>query len=661
MNRGINMSDKKRKRKIIDRILRWTIGSATFIFLGIVLTFCIITYNIKYTMPQITNIELYDSSGVKYLSYSNNKKQSYVKLDNISSYVKKAFISIEDKRFYKHHGLDIIRIGGALVANLKSNGISEGGSTITQQYVKTLFLNSEQTWRRKINEAMIAIKFESIYTKDEILEGYLNAIYFDHGIYGIEDASIFYFNKHAGELTLKESCILAAIPKGPTIYSPIKNPKNNEERTALILDEMLKDEVITKEEYDKALGETPKLIGLNPNLESKNAPFFQDMVIDELNNYPDILRVAYKGLKIYTTLDIDLYQSIIKSINNRIPNSDIEIACYVMNPKNGDVLAAIGGKDYEKSSYNRAISSIRQPGSTIKPFLYLSALENGFTPATTFKSEATTFYYHGNKYAPTNFRSIYADKDISMLYAIATSDNIYAMKTHLFLGPNVLADTLKRFGFNGNIPTDLPSLALGTKEVSVKELTEGYATIANLGTKVTPTIISKIETFDGDVLYQANKKSKIIADEGDCYLLNETMTSIFDNNITYNIRPTGAAIASLLSHKYAGKSGSTDTDNWMVGYNQDIVACVWTGYDDNRAVTKTSDLRFGKYVWADIVEGYKNNQGTWYNTPENIISIELNPMTGFYPTFNEYYKPIYFKKSNIPWYIKILYTDNIPF
>lgn len=649
---------KTKNKKIINKIIRWGLGISTLVFVGVIIAFCVITYNLNYTMPQITNIELYDSKGVKYLSYSNNKKQSYVKISDISPYIQKAFISIEDKRFYKHHGLDIIRIGGAIVANLKSNGISEGGSTITQQYVKTLFLNSEQTFKRKINEAMIAIKFESIYTKDEILEGYLNAIYFDHGIYGIEDASLFYFDKHASDLTLKESCVIAAIPKGPTIYSPIKNPQKNEERANLILEEMYNDGVITKNDYINAYNEKPKIIGVNQNTEAINAPYFQDVVIEELKKYPDILKVAYKGLRIYTTLDSDLYQTMVESINKRIPDTDIEVACYAMDPSNGHILAIVGGRDYEKSSYNRAISSIRQPGSTIKPFLYLSALENGFTPATTFKSESTTFYYHGNEYAPTNFASIYANMDVSMLYAIATSDNIYAMKTHLFLGPDVLANTLRRFGFSGDIPDDLPSLALGTKEVTVKELTEGYAILANGGVRINPTLITKIETFDGETLYESKTKKKEIADERDVYLLNETMTSIFDNRLTYNIRPTGATISSLLSFKYAGKSGSTDTDNWMVGYNHDIVACVWTGYDDNRLIEKVSDLRFGKYIWADIVEGYNNNKGTWYETPDDIISINLNPMTGFYPSFTEYNKPVYFRKSNIPWYIKILYDND---
>lgn len=646
------------KKHLILKITKWLVAISTICFITIIIGFCIITYNLNYTMPQISNIELYDNNNVKYLSYSNNKKQSYVKLKEISPYLQKAFISIEDKRFYKHHGIDIIRIGGALVSNLKSHGISEGGSTITQQYVKTLFLNSEQTWKRKINEAMIAIKFESIYTKDEILEGYLNAIYFDHGIYGVEDACLFYFGKHASEINLKEASIIASIPKGPTIYSPIKNPENNSERSLLILKEMLTDEVISQNDYEDALTYQVVIKGINLNNDASNAPYFQDLVIKELEKYPDILKVAYKGLKIYTTLDSSLYQTMTDSINYRIPNDDIEVAMYAIEPSTGYVLAVIGGKNYEKSSYNRATSSARQPGSTIKPFLYLSAIEKGFTPATTFKSEATTFYYKGNAYSPNNYSKIYANQDISMLYAIATSDNIYAMKTHLFLGPNVLATTLKKLGFSGNIPGDLPSLALGTKEVSLQELTKAYSTIANLGIETESTIITKITTFDDEIIYQANPKKEKLFDSTDCFLLTETMTSIFDTNITYNIRPTGAIISSMLSRKYAGKSGSTDTDNWMVGYNQHIVVAIWTGYDDNRQITTRQDKTFGKYIWADVLEKYnKNLPDTWYDTPSDVISIDLNPMTGFYPSFNEYSKLFYFKKSNIPWYIKILYDS----
>ena len=644
------------KRKIF-KIIKFSIILLTLVTSISFLTIAIVTSKMSYQIPEIMNVELYDDNEQKYLSYSNGKKQSYVKINNISSHLINAFISIEDKRFYDHHGIDIIRIGGALLKNIKTNQISEGASTITQQYVKNIYLTSEKTWNRKINEILIAINLEKTYSKDQILEGYLNSIYFDHGIYGVEDASIFYFGKHANELDITEAACIASIPKGPSIYSPIKNPENNKERRNLILSELLNDGIIDNDIYTSSINKELKFIGNNPNDDVENAPYFQDLVLKELESIPEIRDKKANGIKVYTTLNTKFYSAINESIEKRTPNNNIEVAVYAIDPKTGYVKAVIGGKDYTSSTYNRATSSIRQPGSTIKPFLYLTALENGFTVANTFLSEPTTFYYENNEYSPGNFQHIYANQDISMVYALATSDNIYAVKTHLFLGCDKLVNTLKRFNFSGNIPS-IPSLALGTKEVSVEELTKGYAILANKGTYVKPTLITKITTMNDEVIYTAKTSSLKIADSTDCYLLSEAMTSIFDNNLTYNIRPTGVSIKSLLvNSKFAAKSGSTDTDNWLVGYNPDIVISVWTGYDNNTLITNTEDSKFGKYIWADSINAYyksTNINPSWYETPSDVISMELNPMSGFYASFGEYTKPLYFKKSNLPWFINII-------
>lgn len=644
------------KRKI-NYIIKYSLIISMLTFIIVSITLLILTHNMDYSLPQISNVELYDKDNNKYLSYCNGNKQSYVELDNISTYLKNAFISIEDKRFYKHKGIDFIRIFGALFSNIKKGGLAEGASTITQQYVRTLFLSTDKTFKRKINEMLIAVNLETKYDKDKILEGYLNAIYFDHGMYGVEDASIYYFNKHANELTLAEAACIASIPKGPSIYSPIKNPENNLKRRNLILKELLNDQKISIDEYNNAIKEKLNFVGNNPNNDYINAPYFQDIVINELKKNPDLIEASKKGIKVYTTLDSNLNSTIVNSINTRLPNEEIEIAVYVIEPSTGYVLSVIGGKDYTKSTYNRAVYSKRQPGSTIKPFLYLAALENGFTPATTFKSEKTTFYINKEPYSPSNYKDIYANQDISMTYALAVSDNIYAVKTHLFLGMTTLVNTLKKFGFSGDIPS-IPSLALGTSEVSVFDLTSAYQVLSNEGEKINPIYITKITDMDNNIIYETKKIKSNIANNSDVYILNEAMTSMFDNNMTYNIRPTGGAIASLLSHKYAGKSGSTDTDNWMVGYNPDILTVVWTGYDDNRKIVTLNESRFGKYVWADIVEGYyRGRTSNWYTIPDDIISIDLNPLTGFYSGFNEYHKNIYFKKSNIPWYIKLLYYE----
>lgn len=633
-------------------ILKFT--KYTFIaFTSLVIIFFIIFYTyskkLNYTIPKTFKAEFIDCNGDTFLTINNNTKKSYVTIDEISPYLINAFISIEDKNFYTHKGINPIRIVAAMLNNLKSGKIVEGASTITQQYARNLYLNNNKNYKRKIDEIMIAINLETKYTKNEILEGYLNTIYFDHGIYGIQDASKFYFNKNANELSLAEAVSLASIPKGPIYYSPIKNPENNYQRRNLILDEMYKDNIISSEELNAAKKANLNLYGKLDSLNNDNAPYFQDIILQTLN----CLDINYENqnIKVYTTLNLKLNKIIQNSINKYYPNnSDLELAIYAIDPNTGNVLSVIGGKDYQHSIYNRATSSLRQPGSTIKPFLYFSALENGFTPATTFSSQKTNFYINGEVYSPTNFNDIYPNQDVTMAYALATSDNIYAVKTHLFLGTDKLYNTLIDFGFTSKINNNT-SLALGTSEVTLKELVSGYAKIASLGKDIQVNYINKIITSNGEVLFESKKNEIQKFDQSNCYILAETMTNVFDNNLAININTTGASIASKLTKKYAAKSGSTDYDNWMIGFNKNIVLGIWTGYDEPKIV-KNSETKFIKNIWAEIMEEYnKNNISSWYEQPKNVIAIELNPITGKIAHSNEYKKRLYFKNNNLPWYL----------
>ncbi|MBR2891355.1 MAG: transglycosylase domain-containing protein [Bacilli bacterium] len=649
----------RRKLLFILKVCRIFLAIVIILSTIVVIAFSIINYKLSYDIPKVVNIELYDNEENLVLSYTNGKKQSYVKLENISQSLIDAFISIEDKRYYDHQGVDFIRIIGAVISDLKSGSFKEGASTITQQYVRGLYLNNNKTIKRKLYELLIAINIESKYSKDEILEGYLNTIYFDHGIYGVEDASLFYFGKHASELTVSESCILASIPKGPSIYSPIKNIENNTTRKNIILKELLNDQKISEETYIEAINDTPKLIGVNKNLENENAPYFQDMVIEEINKMGFLNDYLYEGIKVYTTLDLDLNNTILKYLNQYLPNDEIEFSAYAIEPKTGKVLTVIGGTNYKESTYNRATLSKRQPGSTIKPFLYLTALENGFTQATTFISEPTTFYYNKLEYSPKNYHSIYPNQDVSMVYAIATSDNIYAMKTHLFLGPEKLSEKLTSFGLGENIPA-IPSLALGTYEVTLEDLTCAYQILANSGIKHENYLIEKITTFDDVLLYEKkNSNGTRLADEADIYLLNTAMNSVFDSNVCVNILPTCSRLNSLLSHTLSAKTGSTNTDNLIVGYNQDILLSIWTGYDNNQEISN-NETAFGKTIWARSIENYlsSNHLNNWYKMPNNIIEIELNPVSGFYAGVNEYTKKLYFRKNNIPWYVEFIYKKD---
>lgn len=635
--------------RTILKITKYIFISTLLLMIFLIGIFIYYTAKLDYKIPKIMNIEIYDQNGQKYLTLNNENKQSYVSINKIDQDIIDAFLSIEDKKFYSHRGIDIIRMGGALLSNLETSSKSQGASTITQQYARNLYLSSSKNYRRKIEEIMIAINLETKYSKQEILEGYLNSIYFDHGIYGIEDACLFYFNKNSSDISLVEAAALASIPKGPVYYSPINNPKNNKLRRNIVLEEMYKDEKITHEEKDTAQNEDLIIHGYLERTNNSNAPYFQDLILKELETL--LLTRKYNNLKVYTTLDLQLNEIILEAIDAYYPiNSDLQLAVFAVNPKNGAVVSSIGGINYLQSEFNRSTLALRQPGSAIKPFLYYSALEQGFTPATTFNSTKTNFYVNGKVYSPTNFLDIYPNREISMAYAIAVSDNIYAIKTHLFLGTDNLVSSLKDFGFTSPI-NDNVSLALGTSEVKLSELVQGYARLASLGVDVKNHYILKVVDENDKIVYQYKNKAKQKFSQDNCYILSETLTNVFDNRLSINISTTGAAIANKITKKYAAKSGSTNTDNWMIGYNNNLVLGIWTGYDNNTYI-ENNDVKFIKYIWAEVMENYmRGKEDTWYETPKNVVSITLNPTTGMVAHQNEYKKSLYFRSDNLPWYI----------
>ncbi|MDD4077010.1 MAG: transglycosylase domain-containing protein [Bacilli bacterium] len=604
---------------------------------------------LNYIIPKTINIEVYDANGTKFMTLNNEKIRSYIPLSEIDRDIVNAFISIEDKKFYSHRGIDILRIGGALLSNIEANTIRQGASTITQQYARNLYLTFSKSYKRKIEEIMIAINLESKYSKDEILEGYLNSIYFDHGIYGIEDACQFYFNKSAHNIELAEAAVLASIPKGPAHYSPLKNPDKNKERCLLVLAEMYKDGIISDEDWEKASNQEILFYGQLDRLKDEFAPYYQDIILNELKQKG--YTKNQKNLKIYTALDLSLNKIIIDALAKYPPaDAEMQYSIYALNPNTGAVLACIGGRDYLDSEFNRATTALRQPGSTIKPFLYYAALNFGFTPATTFTSTKTNFYVNGKVYAPTNFAEIYPNREVSMAYALAVSDNIYAVKTHLFLGTEVMVDTLKDYGFTTPINDNI-SLALGTSEVKLSELVCAYSKIASLGKDVKPQYIMKIINEEGKVLYRAKSDFKQKFNPTDCYILSETMTNVFDNRLSINISTTGAPIAHKLTKKYAAKSGTTDFDSWIIGYNKTVSLGIWTGYDDNRLIDNAK-VKYIKFLWAEIVERYNAKKNdTWYQLPKDVIPIVLNPITGTVAHQNEYKKALYFRVDNLPWYI----------
>lgn len=600
------------------------------IFLGVLVLSYISLYiyghfSKKLPVTLANNYYFYDINNELY----NGNNDNWVKLDQISDNLIKATISAEDKHYYNHLGFDYLRIIKAMINNIKNKKAVEGASTITQQYAKNLFLDFGKTWERKIQEAWITIQLESQYTKDEILEGYLNTINYG-GVFGIENASMYYFNKHASELTLSEATILAGIPKSPSYYSPIANEENAKKRQELILNSMIKNKYITKEEAEQAKQENLDYIGENNNKVS-SLMYFQDSVIEELKSIktiPDSF-LKTKGLKIYTTLNMEYQKILDESVKkNLTENDEIQVSSIILEPTTGKVLALIGGRDYKTSQYNRATTAKRQVGSTIKPLLYYSALENGFTSSSTFTSEKTIFTFSDDKtYSPKNYGDLYPNKSISMAAAISYSDNIYAVKTHLFLGEETLVNIAHRVGIKTSLEA-IPSLALGTEEISLIEMIEAYGTLASGGYKNEPYLIEKVEDQEGNILYEHQSNKELVLNESDVYILNELLTSTYSSDfVDYNY-PTLISLSGKLSKKYAIKTGTTDTDRLIFGYNKDLLVGVWTGYDDNRE-TPTTDSQISKNIWYETIENcIKDKEDNWYEIPNNVVGVLVNPITG---------------------------------
>lgn len=587
-------------------------------------------------------------SANKFYIYDTNEElidelnDKWVPLNDISDYVKNATISIEDKNFYKHSGFDYLRIMKSLYINIINKKTLQGASTISQQLSKNLFLSFEKTWQRKLKEAWITIELEAQYNKDEILEAYLNTINYG-GIYGIEKASEYYFHKSAKELDLAESTILAGIPKSPSNYSPISNLENAKKRQQLILTSMKNNGYITEDEMNNAYNEELKYYGNFESDKSKTIMYYKDAVMQELESIDSIPNsfIETGGLKIYTYLDTNAQSILEKAMDKNITNKDIEVATIIMEPSTGHILALTGGRDYSISKYNRAINAERQMGSTLKPFLYYAALENGFTASTTFTSEKTTFVFSEDKtYSPSNYNENYGNKAISMPAALAYSDNIYAVKTHLFLGEDTLVNLLKRIGITTNIDA-IPSLALGSEEMKLIDMTSAYATLANLGYKVKPSLIKKIEDMNGNILYENKDEKEAVLNPSLAYIMNENLTSTYNLNfIDYNY-PTCHDITNTLKHKYSIKTGTTDSDHLVFGYNSSIVVGMWSGYDNNN----NSELYNGRnlrYMWRDIVEEYlKNKEDTWYKIPDNVVGVLVDPISGI-PATKDTKKPTMF-------------------
>ncbi len=535
-------------------------------------------------------INYYDINEILFFTEINDSSVKIVENENVSNYFINSLISIEDQKFYTHSGFDLARITKAFFSNINSGEIKEGASTITQQYVKNNFLTNEKTYSRKIKEIFLSILVEIKYSKEEILNSHLNTLYFGHGIYSIENASQYYFNKSAQNLTLSEANSLVVIQNAPSIYSPIIDKEANLKRTNDYLKRQNEAEV-----------EEIKLDVVVPN---RNLLYY----LDELKKYlPELNKNSKKD--IYTTLDYDLFNYINTEI---ITDKELQTAIYVVQPNTNRVLALFGGNNYDSQKFNLSTQSYRQPASTIKPLLYYYGLENNLQPYNTLMSKKTTFNVNGVSYTPSNYSS-YVNDEITMTFALATSDNIYAVKTLLYLGINNFNSFLDNFEFNQESPHS-PSLALGTNYMSLEELTLIYNGFAS-GDYSDPIFINRI--YENDRL-TFNSIKNIIVDLNDdfCIILSEMMKEMF-SDLPTPINVTGKNINHLLTHKYAAKSGTTKYDAWMIGYSPYVTVGVWNGYPDNLEIGTINT----KQLFAKIIEYYHRDIDSyeWFNNDLNTV------------------------------------------
>lgn len=591
-------------------------------------------YLYAYITPKIdiksaNRIVMYDSNNNEF--YSSTTNTNWVSLDNISEYAINGIVATEDKNFYKHNGFDYLRIGKAIIQNIKSGELEQGASTISQQYIKNLFLSFDKTWDRKIEEAYLTFELEVHYSKEEILEGYLNTINFGSGNYGIEDASLYYFNKHAKELSLAEASIIVGIPKNPTYYNPKYYLDNAKKRQKIVLSSMVNNGYITKEDMENAYNEELSFYGVKNNDFVVSSMYYKDAVMSELESISEIPNslIDVGGIKVYTNLDIEAQKSLDNIINEEMNGYDnLQVGALIRNPNNGNIVALIGGVNYNESEYNRVTQAKRQVGSTIKPLLYYSALENGMVSTSTFSSEKTTFVLgEGKEYSPSNYGDNYANKDITMGLALALSDNIYAVKTHLFLGTNNLKNVGKRMGISTSLSNNV-SLSLGTTEISMLDYSNAFSTLASEGIKTKPSLIRKVTDLEGNVIYESDYEEEQVLDKRYTFILNEMLSNTYNYDYIDYTSPTMLSVSGELSNKYAVKSGSTSSDYWVVGYNKDALVMVWNGYDDNSSVDDVSS-KVTKNIWARGIESYlSDKESSWYDIPNGVTGVIVNPING---------------------------------
>jgi penicillin-binding protein 1A len=557
-------------------------------------------------LPAIRSLEEYppvESS----LVYSSDRavlaefyleRRTFLPYYKIPERVKKAFIAIEDVRFYTHSGVDFIGIVRALYQDIRTRSIAQGGSTITQQLTKMLFLKPERSMRRKIKELALSIQMEKLYTKDEIIGLYLNQAYFGTRAYGIEAASQTYFNKSTNDLTIGEAALLASLPKAPSLYSPFKNPEKALERRSAVLKNMLNYKFISRAEYEKAEQEE---LPVTPHFRKYESPYFIEMLRHDLElKYNNDLYTA--GYRIYSTIDSRMQKAAEEAVTKGIMtlekrvNHGVQAAFIAMDIRTGAIRAMVGGTDFWINQFNRATQALRQPGSAFKPIVYLTAITNGMTANDLILDAPISFKgaRPGQRWAPKNYDGKYHGM-VTLKTALAKSLNVATVRLADRLGIESIIDTAQSLGITSKLEPYLP-IALGASDVTLMEMVSAYHTFVS-GEYANPLLYVRILTREGVLLEEPKPEISELLPDADVHELKILLRAVIEEGT--------AQRAKEIKRMIYGKTGTTNdySDAWFIGFDDELVVGVWVGRDNHTTLgTKETGASAALPIWIDFMK-----------------------------------------------------------
>jgi penicillin-binding protein 1A len=594
-------------------------------------------------LPEVQTLEQFKPSITSRVYSGKNRllaeffmeNRTPVALDQVPEIMIKALIATEDTRFYNHHGLDFRGIARAMYRNIRAGRVVEGGSSLTQQLAKVLFLTPEKSFARKLKEMALALRIEQRYTKREILSLYLNQIYFGSGAYGVEAAAQIYFNKPARELNVAECALLAGLPRSPKYYSPFKAPEDAMGRRAYVLNRMVAMEVITGAQAEEAK-QAP--LPLQAAIKSEGpAPYFVEYVRQKVEERFGSGILYSGGLNIYTGIDDELQTyaeqavtaglAMIERRHRAKSGTPLQAALICIDPSTGLIRAMVGGRDYGKSQFNRAWQAFRQPGSAFKPLVYAVGLEGGFSAADLLTDAPLTVKVDRNKtWSPENFTRTYQGQ-VTVRKALAQSLNIPTIRLLEKVGIERTIEYAKKLGIKSSLGPYL-SLALGTSDVTLYDLATAYSVFANHGVRIGPVSITHVTDSTGRVLYRNDSLPEQVLKPETAYLITNLLRGSIERGTGWKARELGRPAA--------GKTGTTNDyrDAWFMGYTSALLTGVWVGYDDHRTIgSKETGARAALPIWLDFMKNaHAGREPEEFGIPQGILFKQIDPRSGLLST-----------------------------